>query len=126
MITGISLSDTQDYISKYDKDEPKTVFKIGVLVTDVFTTVSKMASSKDQSIDALTEAVRFGVKGFDGFKDKQGNKINFDTANRNVNGVDYQVLTNRIINMIPVDVVIELGGEILRITKLSEAEVKNL
>ena len=125
MITGISLSDTQDYISKYDKDELKTVFKLGVLVTEVFTTVSRMASIKDQSIDALTEAVKFGVKGFENFTDKQGNKINFDTVNENINGVDYKVLTSRLINMIPVDVIIELGGEILRITKLTEAEVKN-
>jgi len=122
MITGISLLETEDFVSIFDKGDPKTVWKISVLNADIF---SYVGSKADKSMDALIEVVRFGLKGFENFKDKFGNDIKFDTVNKSLGGVDYKIVDPHIVNMIPVDVVTELGGRILRNSKLQPDESKN-
>lgn len=122
MIQGVSLTEVQNFTSKYDTVEPKTIWKIAGLNTDIF---SYVGTKTDKGIDALIEAVRFGLKDFENFKDSYGQEIKVATVNKNIGGIDYKILATNVMNMIPVDVVIELGGKILKISKLQEEEIKN-
>jgi hypothetical protein len=122
MITGVSLSQTKDYISKFDKGEPKTVWKIGTLDSDIFDLLGEYTHN---SFKMMSEAIRFGLKGFENFKDSLGNPVAFNTVSRAVGSYNYQVVIDNIMKIIPQEVKIELGNEILTLTKLSSEETKN-
>ncbi|MDD5355942.1 MAG: hypothetical protein PHY56_05370, partial [Candidatus Omnitrophica bacterium] len=72
MISGISLSETRDYISTADTGEPKTIWKLGVLDAEVFASLGELANNP---LKMMLEIVRFGLRGFEGFKDSQGNDV---------------------------------------------------
>jgi hypothetical protein len=124
MIPGIDTGLTQDYVSKYDSSEPKTVWKIGVLSAHAFAYVGSRLSDPTKALDGMIEVVRFGLRGFSNFN-KNGKEIQFQAQERTISSRDYQLVSDSIIEMIPVDVIIELGGKILEITKLSEQVIKN-
>jgi len=125
MITGIDTSASQEFISKYDTGEPKTIWRIGVLTARAFAYVSSEMSDPAKSINAMIEIVRFALRGFDNFKDKDGNDVKFTTKNKDVYSQSFAVVSDSIISVIPTDVIIELGGKILEITKLPEQVIKN-
>jgi len=125
MIQGIDTSLTKDYISKYDSSEPKTVWKIGILSAHAFAYVGSKISDPTKSIDGMIEIVRFGLLGFDNFKDKDGNDVKFQTQSKDLGQHSYYLIADNIICIIPIDIIIELGGKILEMTKLSEQEIKN-
>ena len=125
MIQGIDTSLTKDYISKYDSSEPKTVWKIGILSAHAFAYVGSKISDPTKSIDGMIEIVRFGLLGFDNFKDKDGNDVKFQTQSKDLGQHSYHLIADNIICIIPIDIIIELGGKILEMTKLSEQEIKN-
>lgn len=125
MITGIDTGLAQDYISKFDNSEPKTIWKLGVLSAHAFAYVGSKVSDPKQSIEGMIEIVRFGLLGFSNFKDKDGNDVKFTTQIKDIHSKSHQVVSGNIIDFIPVDIIIELGGKILEITKLSEQVIKN-
>jgi hypothetical protein len=125
MITGIDTGLAQDYISKFDCSEPKTIWRIGVLSAHAFAYVGSKISDPTKSLDAMIEIVRFGLLGFSNFKDKDGSDVKFITENKDIHSGSYRIVSDNIISLIPVDIVIELGGKILEITKLSEQVIKN-
>lgn len=120
-ITGISLSETKDFISVSDTSEPKTVFKIGVLDAEVFASLGEYT---DNPLKMMLEIVRFGLKGFSNFKDAQGNDVQFSTVSRNVGPYNYKVVSDYILKIIPSQVINEMGAEILQQSKLSDQEKK--
>ena len=120
-IKGISLSETVDFISQYDKDEPKTIFKLGALDSEVF----DLLGEDKNPLRLMSDAVRFGLKGFENFKDGNGNSIKFDTVSRAVGAYNYKVVADNIMKIIPPQIKSELGLKILEMSKLSEEEVKN-
>jgi len=121
-IKGISLSETKDFVSEFDKDEPKTTWKLGALDTDIF----DLLGDQDRNpLKMMSEAVRFGLKGFENFKSADGNEVKFDTVSRAVGGRNYKVLADNILRIIPPSVKNELGAEILKMSKLSGEEIKN-
>jgi len=122
MITGISLSETKDFISSFDKDEPKTVWKLGVLDAEVYASLGELANNP---LKMMFELVRFGLKGFEGFKDNAGNEVKFSTVSRNLGPHNYKIVADNIMKIIPSQVVNEIGGERLRLSTVSEGEVKN-
>ncbi len=125
MIQGIDTSLSVDYISKFDQSEPKTVWKLGVLSAHAFAYVGSKISDPTQSILGMIEVVRFGLLGFDNFKDSKGVSIAFETQLKSIGQHDYQVVKDKIISIMPIDLIIELGGKILEMTKLTEQEIKN-
>ena len=124
-IQGIDTSFSQDYISKFDQTEPRTVWKLGVLSAHVFAYVGSKISDPTQSINGMIEVVRFGLLGFDNFKDSKGNLVPFETQPKSIGQHDYQIVKDKIIDIMPIDLIIELGGKILELTKLSEQAIKN-
>lgn len=120
-IKGISLGETKDYVSQYDKDEPKTIWKLGALDSEIF----DLLGEDKNPLRLMSDAVRFGLKGFENFKDGNGNIVKFDTISRAVGSYNYKVVSDNIMKIIPPQVKSELGGEILKISKLDEGEIKN-
>jgi len=125
MITGIDTGLAQDYISKFDNSEPKTIWKLGVLSAHAFAYVGSKISDPTKSLEGMIEVVRFGLLGFENFKDKDGNDIKFKTQDKDISSHAYKLVTDNIIGIIPVDIIIELGGRILEITQLKEQAIKN-
>ena len=122
-ITGINLTLTVDYVSKLDKSENKTIWKLGVLNSEAYAFVSEKVATK--TLKAMLDVVRFGLKGFENFKDSDGKDIKFDSVSFPLGDYNYNIVANNIIKIIPMEVIIELGAEILKLSRLSEAEVKN-
>lgn len=122
MITAISINETVDYVSKFDKDEPKTIWKIATLNSDIF---GRIETKLSNNMEAMIEVVKFGLKDFAHFKDRLGNDLKPDFVTTQVGGIDYKVLSNVTINALPIDLIIELGGLILKNSKLTEEEQKN-
>ena len=125
MITGIDTGLSQEYVSKFDNSEPKTKWRIGVLSAHAFAYVGSKIADSTKSLDGMIEVVRFGLKGFDNFKDKDGNDVKFITQAKDVHSITHHIVSDNLINLIPIDIIIELGGKILEITKLTEQEIKN-
>jgi hypothetical protein len=125
MITGIDTGLAQDYISKFDLLEPKTVWKIRVLSAHAFAYVSSKMADPTKSIEGIIEIVKFGLLGFDNFKSKDGADVKFTTQNKDIYSSSYRVVSDNILSLIPIDIIIELGGKIQEITKLSEQVIKN-
>ncbi len=120
-IKGISLSETKDIISEYDKNEPKTIWKVGPLDSEIF----DLLGEDKNPLRLMSDAVRFGLKGFENFKDSNDNVIKFDTVSYAVGPYNYKVVANNIMKIIPPQLKTELGREILKMSKLNEEEVKN-
>ena len=121
-IKGISLSETVDFVSKYDKEEPKTTWKLGVLDADMFASLGELTNNP---LKMMLEIVRFGLKGIENFKDASGNEIKFSAVSRAVGPYSYKIVSDNIIKIIPSPIISELGAEILKISKLNEEEAKN-
>jgi hypothetical protein len=125
MICGIDTGLSKDYISKFDTEETKTVWKLGVLSAYAFAYVGSKISDPTKSIEGMIEVVRFGLLGFDNFKDNKGNMVPFATQIKSIGQRNFNIVKDDIINIMPIDLIIELGGKILEQTKLSEQEIKN-
>ena len=121
-ITGISLSETKDYVSNLDNIEPKTIWKLGVLDAEVFASLGELVNNP---LKMMLEIVRFGLKGFENFKDANGNDVKFATISRNVGPYNYKVVSDSVLKIIPSNIINELGSEILQMSKLGESEAKN-
>lgn len=120
-IKGISLAETVDYVSQYDKEEPKTIWKLGALDSEVF----DLLGEDKNPMRLIADAVRFGLKGFENFTDGNGKTVRFDTVSRVVGSYTYKVVADNIMKIIPPQVKAELGNEIMKMSKLNEEEVKN-
>jgi hypothetical protein len=120
-IKGISLSETKDFVSQYDKSEPKTIWKLGALDSEIF----DLLGEDKNPLRLMSDAVRFGLKGIENFKDGNDNLVKFDTVTRAVGPYSYKVVADSIMKIIPPQVKSELGAEILKLSKLNEEETKN-
>ncbi len=141
MIKGISLSETEERISKYDQGEPKTVWKIGVIDSITISEIrDKIVTSETERLAAVSttqrttmnvnaadvEYARYGLKGFTNFTDGAGVPIKFKTEKRISGGRQIDVVTEEILSIIPFQVIEELAGYIRIRNVLSEGESKNL
>jgi len=138
-IQAIDLTETQDFISKYDTVEPKTIWKLGALDSRIKKTIEDVAweyeANPNTPGDAKAKAsfnigktelefVQFGLKGFTGFLNN-GKQVYHQTEPKNINGKVYHVLKADILGIIPGDVIKELADKIKDINNVSEEERKN-
>jgi hypothetical protein len=68
------------------------------------------------------EVVRFGLKGWDGFKDDKSNDILFTTVTRIVNGKQYTVVSDDCLGRMDVMLIRELANQIRTINVLTTAD----
>lgn len=71
------------------------------------------------------EAVRHGLLGLTNFSDRQGNAVKFDTQKAVVNGREYHVASDDIINRLGVRLISELASKIKEISEVTPSEEKN-
>lgn len=124
MIKGINQLETKKFVSTKDTDAEKTTWEIAPLSNRVLSRVTALCADKD-SLDGIIEAVSFGLKGFEKFKKRDGSDIQFVEKQRVINGKTFNVVEESILELIPFEILCELGSEILKISKMSEEEEKN-
>ena len=125
---GVSLLETQDYISTHDSNKTEsdgaTVFVLGTL--DLVTRFRLMDSAFDMTQGdgparininrnmVNMEAVRFGLRGWRNFRNKDGEKeLPFSTETDTVGGKPYVVVSKECMNAIPTNIILELGQKIM-------------
>ena len=119
-------------------DDGATIFTLGVLdvflmgmIYDKSTKISRSVEDTGEvnmhtAINATNiETVRFGLKGWEAFKDPMGNDIRFDTVKRVVMGRDYEAATDAMLNLLGIRLINELATEIKKASEVSKAEAKN-
>lgn len=126
-ITGLSLAENTPFRSSYDNapEDQQTVFILGAVDVLVRSSIQDNAQSWESAEGGMRlvnktayrniELVRFGLKGFEKFKDEKNNDIVFKTIDRVVGGKLYKVLSDDIVFKIPPEVLQELAEEILHI-----------
>ena len=141
MLTGINIYETKPYHSKLDheKDNP-TVFHIGLLdsylrayIDDQATSFEFSSKNKNDLARANVNAskhnllaVRFGLKGLEGFLDPSDKKpVKFDTVSVSIIGKNYMAVSEEILAMLPKVLIDELAEVILSENTLSGEKAKN-
>lgn len=71
------------------------------------------------------DAVRHGLTGFENFLDRKGNGIPFKTVKAVVNGREYEVAADSVLDSLGIQLIQELATEIKRISEVSTDEEKN-
>ena len=71
------------------------------------------------------DAVRHGLSGFENFADKKGNAVVFKTVKATVNGREYDVAADSVLEALGIQLIQELATEIKRISEVSAEEEKN-
>lgn len=138
MITAIDVDAVRDYITKSDRALPKeqqTVWKIGVIdsVTmarldelDVeFNPDSEEAKVRANLMGRELDYVRYGLKGWENFKDKSGQEIKPIMNTMSRAGEVFQIISDKTLKRIPPDVIRELALAIKGENKLKAYEIKN-
>ena len=139
MITGIDINEVVEYTLQ-DDTEPKTIFRLGVIPTVVLAFVKDQSRVVVMNItenDGQTKVrpnlgemqvayVRYGLKGWSNFKDKDGNDIPFETEEVQHGGREIKVVSDGSINKLPDDALMELSGVLQQMNSLNANEVKNL
>jgi hypothetical protein len=139
---GIDISATIEYVSKFETDkENPTVWELGILshrlkakLDDLITTfemnprepetgrAKTTLNLKEQNINVL----RFGIKGIRNLIHPQtGNPITYKPISKAIDGRNYSVCPDELIDMIPPNVTNELVTEILKLSKLTGEELGN-
>ncbi len=141
MAFQIRIGETRDYISPKDPDPSNpTVWTLGALdlrartyIQDETTTFEVSSSQKPTDRASvklrLSERnvllVRFGLKGWRNLKDGQGQDIASEQDAVPIDGKTYAVVSKRLIDQFPYELIEELAAEILGLNTLTEQDRKN-
>lgn len=136
MIYAIDINETRDYVCKADeKSEKPTVWKVGVIDSITMSKLDKVdveynMDTEDTKIKANLmgrelEFVRHGLKGWQNFCDRSGQEIKPEFITVGRAGGSSQILSDKVLQKIPADVIRELAAEIRKGNVLSENERKN-
>lgn len=146
-IKALTFGEQYDYVSKLDpgrdedNDEKATVWKLGVidalLLADIEDDAYEFALSDDQAVEEKSTTtklhinrrnvvlVQHGLKGWENFTDADGNPIKYTSKSIVRNGREAQVVSDKLISLIPPPVIKELAEELLNTNSVSEIVVKN-
>jgi hypothetical protein len=136
---AVNLTKTIKYESDLDSDkgtEAATKFILGAIDSRTWSHVvdtnmeSKMTQDGEQlnKFNQMTVAyniVRFGLKGFENFLDDENKELVYKTEKFSMAGKAYMVTTEEIMSLLPVNLIMELAGEINSINTVSEEDSKN-
>lgn len=138
-IIGINLAAEKSHVSVYDPakgTDEATKFLYGSLdsrilgiLQDRATSIKVNTSAPEDDVDTQInskafqfEVCQFGIKGWENFKDRDGNDIAFRTIKLNRGGKTYKVVDPAILSQVPGVVLEELSGVIMAANQLSEEE----
>lgn len=126
MISGIDLTETMDYVSKLDTEDIKTIFVISPVSSRIQARVGKLAGADGGgALDSMMEAFRFGVKDIKNLQNKQGVPVKFKTEEVVVGNEKCFIVSKDIVDILPLNVIIEVGAKIMSFNNLTEEEAKN-
>ena len=140
MVKALDLGETVRYTLKNDKDEPKTVWLLGILDTRIRKQLEDIAWEYEATPGAPGDAkakasfnlgktelefVAFGLKGFENFTKPDGKPMYFKLEDRVIGNKVYHVLADEVLKVIPGDIISELAAKIKEINSVSEADRKN-
>lgn len=83
-----------------------------------------IATAQVKMSEANLEAVRFGLRGWENFKDQSGNDVPFTTSDRIVMGKRYVAMADDCLALLNPELVRELAGAIRRINEVSPDDAK--
>jgi hypothetical protein len=144
-IQGISFGEVHEYISRKDpartKEDGATVFYWGAISNVMMvkiadqqqTTSVEVGDVMRQTFNQKTaarnrEAFRHGIRrpAWDNFLDSEGKPILPDWENIMEGGRSYEVLTDAVLDKVPLYIIQEVGAHIFNTNSLGEDERKNL
>lgn len=117
MISGIDLTATCDYILANDKENP-TIWKLGLLPSDVFGKISSEAS-KAGDIETAYALLSVSLRGWENFT------VPYKTQTKQICGRSFDVVPSDLLASIPLTAITELTKKVMQLNGLSEQEVKN-
>ena len=119
-------------------DDGATVFKLGVLdvflmgmIYDRSTKISRSVEDSGEvamhtSLNATNiETVRFGLRGWEHFRDAAGHDIAFKIEKRIVMGRNYDACSDDMLQLLGIRLIAELATAIKEASEVSKAEAKN-
>ncbi|MFO1157275.1 MAG: hypothetical protein U1E60_00395 [Reyranellaceae bacterium] len=83
-----------------------------------------IATAQVKMSEANLEAVRFGLRGWENFKDQSGNDVPFTTSDRIVMGKKYVAVADDCLALLNQDLVRELAAAIRRINEVGPDDAK--
>lgn len=109
--------------------KPLDVFLNGYIYDNASSLVGKEGSSevgiKTRVNQTNIDAVRHGLAGFRNFADAKGNQIAFKTQKDVVNGREYDVVADEVMDKLGLRLIQELASKIKDISDVTAAEEKN-
>lgn len=117
MISGIDLSNVVDYTLENDKENP-TVWKLGLLPSDVFGRISADAV-KNGDIETAYALLGVSLKGWTNFS------IPYETHSKQICGRSFDVVPQELLSRVPLQAITELTKKVMEINGLSGQEIKN-
>lgn len=137
---ALNLSDTVDFQSSLDPNRGKegaAIFKIGAIPTRIFAKIKDQGSNfvlDDKAPggvnaeftfnDTATEMVRYGLKGIKGFKDGNGNDLEYKTQKMKVGNSLVEALHDDLMDVLPLELIRELAMEINVLCEVPDAVKK--
>ncbi len=138
-ITGISIAETSEFILPFDsaktKDEGATVFILGSLdayqraelndsVVRMVQTEAGMELIPNRNSAAL-RAARYGIRGWENFKDEKGNDIKFESVTEIKNNKSYTIAKASCLEKLPATALIAIGEEVMRLNTVGMQQAGN-
>ena len=106
-----------DYTLENDKENP-TVWKLGLLPSDVFGRISADAA-KNGDIETAYALLGVSLKGWTNFS------VPFKTVTKQICGRSFDVVHQELLSQIPLQAITELTKKVMEINGLSGQEIKN-
>jgi len=140
MLIALDLSAVKEFVSLYDSGDDKTVFKIGVLdsitrakIEDKQTefVLNRVSTSghADMRINRRQrniEIVKHGLRGWDKFKDAQGNEVAFTSVSEPGPASSMKsVVSDASLRLIPGEIIDELADEIVKMNTFTKVDEGN-
>jgi len=113
--------DIVDVILDEDTDIEPTIWKIQRLNADQMRHVLSQTNIPSSNY----QATLLGLKGWEGFPDKQGNEVPYKTCKMRISGVLHKIVHPDVLRMIPGMGVQLLGNRIIELSALTGPEAKN-
>ncbi len=140
-ITGLSLSSTRHFESKYDPDKGTpgaTRFTILTLdsrvagkLRDMSTTMHLDPQRPDDEVetsinmeDVNFQTVQFGVT-WENLLDEDKNEIEYKTVGRRLGGKSYKIIDPDVLALVPLSVIQELAEEVRKVNEFEEKQEGN-
>ncbi len=117
MISGINLSETVDFVLPGDTDNP-TTWKIGMIPSGILAQIG--GSGKDSPVEVALKMIQIGLKGWSNF-----NGVDFVTEKKEIGGQPFEVIPMSLVNRIPLNVIMALSEQLVKINHLTDTERKN-